>query len=100
MLSGEHAEKLGLAPADLRGAPDAIIADGSKVRCWSAITPIRAQVLRRSPSEELLAWGPVFKIDAVFIEHADPLWGQSDFFATFEVTFWRNITPAIFGLSY
>jgi hypothetical protein len=42
----------------------------------------------------------VFAISPVFIEHADPLWGQADFFATFEVTFWRNATPATFGLSY
>lgn len=100
MLSRKHAEKLGLAPSDLREAPEAVIADGSKVRCWMVATPIRAQVLRRSRAEELLAWGPVFAISTVFIEHADPLWGQADLFATFEVTFWRNAAPATFGLSY
>jgi hypothetical protein len=51
-------------------------------------------------SEESLAWGPVFAIDPLFIEHASPLWGQSDFFAKFEVTFGRNLTPARFRLSY
>jgi hypothetical protein len=42
----------------------------------------------------------VFAINAVFMQGADPLWGQADFFATFEVTFWRNAAPATFGLSY
>jgi hypothetical protein len=100
VLSIKNAEELGLEGADLREGRDAVIADGSKVRCWTVATPMRAQVLRRTSAKELLAWGPVFAIDAVFIEHADPLWGQADFFATFEVTFWRNATPPTFGLSY
>ncbi len=100
VLSREHAERLGLEPTDLREARDAVIADGSKVHCWTTATPVRGQVLRHSPTGVLHPWGPVFAIDAVFIEHANPLWGQTDFFATFEVTFWRNITPATFGLNY
>jgi hypothetical protein len=101
VLAREYAEKLGLAPADLREAGTIVVADGSKVRCWATDTPIRAQVLRPAISDDgPQPWGPVFAISPVFIEHADPLWGQADFFATFEVTFWRNATPATFGLSY
>ncbi len=100
VFSREHAEKLGLEPFDLLEGRDAVIADGSKVHCWTTATPIRGQVLRPSASGDLHPWGPVFAIDAVFLEHASPLWGQSDFFATFEVTFWRNATPAMFGLNY
>lgn len=100
VLSVKNAEELGLGGTDLREGRDAVIADGSKVRCWTVATPMRAQVLRRPSIEELPAWGPVFAIDAVFIEHADPLWGQADFFAAFEVIFWRNVTPPTFGLSY
>ncbi len=101
VLSRGHAEKLGLGPSDLHDAAEAVIADGSKVRCWTTAKPIRAQVLQPAlADDDLLPWGPVFAINPFFIEHADPLWGQSDFFATFEVTFWRNATPAIFGLRY
>ena len=97
VLSKGHAEKLGLGASDLHEATEAVIADGSKVRCWTTVRPIRAQVLQ---PDDLLPWGPVFAIKPFFIEHADPLWGQSDFFATFEVVFWRNDTPATFGLNY
>lgn len=100
VLSIDDAEELGLLPGELRQAKDVVIADGSKVRCWTAATPIRAQVLRRSPSGELHPWGPVFEVEPVFMDNASPLWGQSDFFAAFEVTFWRNHNPAMFGLSY
>lgn len=101
VLSRKNAEELGLGPSDLHKAPDAIIADRSKVPCWTAATPIRAQVLRPATfGDDLPPWGPVFAISPVFIEHADPLWGQADLFATFEVTFWRNASPATFGLRY
>lgn len=33
VLAREYAEKLGLAPADLREAGTIVVADGSKVRC-------------------------------------------------------------------
>ena len=90
VLSMKNAKQLGLTPADLRKAPDAVIADRRKVHCWSTDTPIRAQVLRRrSPSDELLPWGPVFALHVLFMEDADPLWGQADFFATFGINFER-----------
>jgi hypothetical protein len=89
VLSIRNAEALGLDPQDLRSAPDAIVANKSRVHCWTAATPIRAQVLRRFPSDELLPWGPVFALNVLFIEEADPLWGQADFFATFAINFER-----------
>jgi hypothetical protein len=89
VLSREHAEQLGLVPSDLREAREAIIADGSNVRCWAATMPIRAQALRPSSAGDLLPWGPVFAVNAVFLEHASPLWGQSDFFDTFGIDFQR-----------
>lgn len=100
VLSLEHADELGIAPIDLHADSEAIIADGSKVRCWRTDTPIRAQVLRPSPSGELHPWGPVLAVQPVFFEHASPLWGQADFFAVFGVMFWRNVAPPTFGLSY
>jgi hypothetical protein len=100
VLSLEHADELGFAPTDLRTDSEAVIADGSKVRCWTTSTPIRAQVLRPSPDGELHPWGPVFAVRPVFLEHASPLWGQADFFAVFGVMFWRNIAPPQFELSY
>lgn len=100
VLSTEHAEELGLERSDLRQAKDAIVADGSRVRCWTAVRPIRAQVLYPVPADKLLPWGPVFAIDPCFIEHASPLWGQSDVFATFQINFYRNTSPATFSLSY
>jgi hypothetical protein len=90
VLSVEDAEELGLRPADLRKAPDAVIANKSKVPCWTAAAPIHAQVLRPAISgDDLLPWGPVFPVNAVFMESADPLWGQSDLFATFGINFER-----------
>jgi hypothetical protein len=89
VLSIRNAEALGLDPQDLCSAADAIVANKSRVHCWTAPTPIRAQVLRRFPSDELLPWGPVFALNVLFIEHADPLWGQADFFATFAINFER-----------
>jgi hypothetical protein len=102
VLAREYAERLGLAAADLREAGAIIVADGNKVSCWIATRQIRAQILRPAVSgrNALTPWGPVFAINPVFLEHAVPLWGQSDFFATFEVTFWRNTNPPTFGLSY
>ena len=89
VLSIRNAEALGLDPQDLRSAPDAIVANKSRVHCWTAATPIRAQVLLSSPSGDLLPWGPVFAVNVLFIEEADPLWGQADFFATFGINFER-----------
>jgi Aspartyl protease len=101
VLARTYAEKLGLAPVDLREAGTIVVADGNKVRCWTTDTPIRAQVLRPAISDDdPQPWGPVFAIKPVFLEHATPLWGQTDFFATFEVTFWRNASPATFRLSH
>ncbi len=101
VLARTYAEKLGLAPTDLHEAGAIVVADGDKVRCWATDTEIRAQVLRPANSDDgPQPWGPVFAISPVFIEHATPLWGQADLFATFEVTFWRNASPAMFGLSY
>jgi hypothetical protein len=101
VLSITDAGELGLVPADLRESGAIIVADGSEVRCWIAATQIRAQVLRpATPGDDPRPWGPVFAVDPVFVEHARPLWGQADFFATFEIAFWRNAAPATFGLSY
>lgn len=100
MLSRADAEELGLNLADLREAGPAVVADGSKVRCWTAAIPIRAQVLRPLSSGDLFPWGPVFATSVMFLEHATPLWGQADFFATFKVLFARNVSPARFELRY
>lgn len=100
VLSKEHATVLGLDLTDLRKAPDAIVADNKMVNCWSTATQIHAQVLRPVTSGDLQPWGPVFPIYPVFLEHASPLWGQADFFDTFEITFWRYDNPRAFGLSY
>jgi len=90
VLSVEDAEELGLNPAHLRRGPDAIVANKTRVHCWTAPTPIRAQVLRPAASgDELLPWGPVFALNVMFMEDADPLWGQADFFATFGINFER-----------
>lgn len=89
VLSRKNAEALGLGPADLRKAPDAIVADKSEVPCWTAATPIHAQVLRPSSAAGFVTWGPVFTVNVLFMDEADPLWGQADFFATFGVNFER-----------
>jgi hypothetical protein len=92
VLSIRNAEALGLAPADLRQAPDAIVADKTRVACWTAPTPIRAQILRPGTAagdDEPVPWGPVFALDVMFMQDADPLWGQADFFATFAINFER-----------
>jgi hypothetical protein len=88
VLSVENAEELGLNLADLRQGPDAIVANKTRVHCWTAATPIRAQVLRPSPAG-FVTWGPVFAVDVMFMQDADPLWGQADFFATFAINFER-----------
>jgi hypothetical protein len=100
VLSREAAEELGLDPDSLHEAGNVVIADRSRVSSWTTLVPIRAQVLRRTPSDELLPWGPVFAIQPVFLEYASPLWGQSDFFTTFDVAFWRRITPNVFSLAH
>jgi hypothetical protein len=90
VLSIEDAEQLGLQPSDLRKAPDAVIANKSEVPCWTTATPIRAQVLRpASTGDDVLRWGPVFAVNVMFMQDADPLWGQADFFATFGINFER-----------
>jgi len=88
VLSVENAEELGLNLTDLRQGPDAIVANKTRVHCWTAATPIRAQVLRPSPAG-FVTWGPVFAVDVMFMQDADPLWGQADFFATFAINFER-----------
>ena len=100
VLSMADAEELGLTSADLHDAGTAIVADGSKVGYLTTDMPIRAQVLRPSPTGELHPWGPVFAINPVFVEGASPLWGQADFFASFGVMFWRNSNPAAFELGF
>lgn len=100
VLSIRNAEALGLNLQDLHIAPDAIVANKSRVHCWTAATPIRAQVLRRFPSDALLPWRPLFALNVLFIEEADPLWGQSDFCASFKVNLERYLLPAHFVLEY
>ncbi len=100
VLSRRHAEKLGLGPVDLREAGTIGVADGSKVHCWTAVVPIRAQVLELSSLDALLPWGPVFALNAIFLEHAIPLLGQADFMATFRVTLARDVSPAWFELGH
>ncbi len=90
VLSIQDAEELGLNPADLRRGPDAIVANKTRVHCWTAATPIRAEVLRGATSgDQLVPWGPVFAVNVMFMQDADPLWGQTDFFATFGINFER-----------
>ncbi len=90
VLSTEAAERLGLGEKDLRNAGKVIVADGSDVPCLAPLVPIRAQVLEVvSGGGDLRPWGRIFDLDAIFIEHASPLWGQSDFFATFGIHFQR-----------
>jgi len=40
-------------------------------------------------ADELVPRGPVFAVDVMFMQDADPLWGQADFFATFAINFER-----------
>lgn len=98
VLSTEAAKWLGLG--DLRHAGTVTVADRKQVPSYTAKAPIAAQVLLVAEGVILDVWGPSFYIDAILLEDADPLWGQSDSFATYEVTFRRNVTPATFGLSY
>jgi hypothetical protein len=91
VLSTKDAEQLGLRSDDLRDAGKAIIADGGRVRCLAPLIPIRGQVLGAptSPGADPQPWGQIFDLDAIFLEHASPLWGQADFFDTFGVDFQR-----------
>lgn len=92
VLSMEAAARLGLGPEGLREAGRVVVADGSEVRCLAPLVPIRGQVLGApmSPGGDPPPWGPVFDIDAVFLEHVtSPLWGQTDFFDTFAINFER-----------
>ena len=98
VLSTEDAVELGLD--DLREAGTVTVADRKQVPSYTAKVPIAGQVLLVAEGVVLDVWGPSFYLNAIFLENADPLWGQADLFATFEVTFRRNITPATFGLRY
>ena len=100
VLSKKNAEELGLGASDLRETGTVTVADRKQAPCFTAKMPIVGQVLLVSDGIVLGRWGPSFYLNAIFLENADPLWGQSDFFATYEVTFRRNATPATFGLSY
>jgi Aspartyl protease len=101
VLSLKGAEKLGLSKSDLTDAGTVTVADESQVTSLTPLVPIRAQILHKlSPGSELTPWGPVFDLDAVFLEHATPLWGQADFFQRFKITFERYLSPQTFGLSY
>jgi hypothetical protein len=84
VLSVKTAEALGLRGSDLREAGEVVVADGSAVPCFAPL-PIRARVLDTVSSEDDQdPWGPIFDLDVVFLEHVtSPLWGQTDFFATF-----------------
>ena len=101
VLSVEDAEMLGLSKSDLMDNGTVTVADESQVICLTPLIPIRAQVLHEpSPGGDLAPWGPVFDLDVVFLEHAAPLWGQTDFFQRFKVTFERYLSPQRFSLSY
>lgn len=101
VLSTEDAEKLGLGPSDMRDAGNVVVADGSQVACLAPLVPIRGKILGApSPGGDPRPWGRVFEIDTVFLEHASPLWGQADFFQSFEIIFQRYLEPSIFSLSY
>jgi hypothetical protein len=89
VLSMKDAEALDLGPRDLHEAGRVTVADGKQVPCCTAKVPIAGQVLLVSGGVVLGLWGPSFYINAVFIENASPLWGQSDFFATFGIDFER-----------
>jgi hypothetical protein len=89
VLSTGDAEELGLATADLHEAGSVVVADGSEVRSWTSALPIRGQVLRATPAGNVRPWGPVFDLTVIFLDHASPLWGQSDFFDTFGIDFQR-----------
>ncbi len=101
VLSLKNAENLGLSKSDLTDDGTVTVADESQVICLTPLIPIRAQVLHEpSPGSGLIPWGPVFDLDVVFLEHATPLWGQTDFFQRFKITFERYLNPQRFSLSY
>ncbi len=101
VLSLEDADELGLGKSHLTDNGTVTVADESRVTCLTPLIPIRAQVLApSSPGGEFAPWGPVFDLDVVFLEHATPLWGQTDFFQRFKITFERYLNPRQFGLSY
>lgn len=100
VLSRHPAARLGIAPGELLEAGSALIANEAKVRCWTVTVPIRAQVLRQPERGVLVPWGPAFALKVMFYDHATPLWGQDDFFATFRTTLARDVDPAWFELVY
>ncbi len=101
VLSLEAAEELGLTRGDLSDAGKVTVADESQVVCLAPLIPIRGRVLVLSASGgDLNPWGRVFHLDVVFLQHASPLWGQTDFFQTFKITFERYLNPQTFSLSY
>jgi hypothetical protein len=100
-LSVEHAELLGIAPADLRKANPVIIADGNEVASWTATVPIRGQVQNQASLQAPLEpWGPIIEFDPIFLEDGSPLWGQADFCRSFEVILQRYLDPARFVLDH
>lgn len=101
VLSLKGAEKLGLSRSDLTDDGTVTVADESRVTCLTPLIPIRARVLEEpTPGGDLTPWGPVFDLDVIFLQHATPLWGQTDFFQTFKVTFERYLNPQRFSLGY
>jgi hypothetical protein len=65
VLSTGDAEELGLATDDLHEAGSVVVADGSKVRCWTSALPIRGQVLRATPGGNVRPWEPVFALTVI-----------------------------------
>jgi hypothetical protein len=102
VLSIEVAEELGLHSSDLREDTGIVVADGSTVPCLIPTLPIRGMVLVSTPSDpDLRPWGKIFEIDAVFLQRiTSPLWGETDFFQNFKITFERYLNPQTFTLSY
>ena len=101
VLSFEAADALGLRKSDLRDDGTVTVADESQVTCLTPLVPIRAQIFEAaSPASHPTFWGPVFELDVVFLQHATPLWGQTDFFQRFKITFERYLNPQRFSLSY
>lgn len=89
-LSMKAATLLGLATADMHEADPVIVANELVVASWTTTVPIRGQVHSQSvPDGPLEPWGPIIAFNPIFLEQGSPLWGQSDFFATFGIEFDR-----------
>jgi Aspartyl protease len=101
VLSIETAEALGLQRTDLAESPGIIVADDTQVPSWITKVPIRAQVQAElTTGNPLEPWGPIFDLYPRFMSSGSPLLGQEDFFTTFDVAFWRRITPNVFSLTH